>query len=184
MNKIILVGGYCATGKSTFACKLSRELNIPCFEKDVIKETLGDGFGSESGEVFKKGSYATFLLMLRIVECFFQAKQVCILESNFNLREIDEIKALLDKYDSESLLFNFKGDLDILYDRYIERHKSGDRHWVHKAGGDRESFKTVMSERFGLIGAEIARTIDIDATSFENINYNDLINTAIEFIQN
>ena len=37
-NKIILVSGYCATGKSTFARNLSQSLNIPCFIKDTIKE--------------------------------------------------------------------------------------------------------------------------------------------------
>jgi len=47
-NKIILVGGYCATGKSTFSLKLSEMINIPCFNKDIIKEVLGDGFGPEN----------------------------------------------------------------------------------------------------------------------------------------
>jgi len=73
-NKIILVGGYCATGKSTFSLKLSQMINIPCFNKDIIKEVLGDGFGPENKMVEKKGSTSTFLLMLHIAECFLQRK--------------------------------------------------------------------------------------------------------------
>lgn len=180
-NKIILVGGYCAAGKSTFTRKLSRELNIPCFHKDTLKETLGDGFGSDSGEVFKKGSFTTFLLMLHIAEQFLQAGQVCILESNFSLREIEQIKILLEKYNAECLLFIFKGNLDVLFDRYAER--SGERHWVHKSAGDRESFKKVMAERFELEEAAIGESVIIDTTSFEKVNYEDLFDTSKRFLE-
>ena len=63
-KKIIIIGGYCASGKSVFSRKLSGLLNIPCFNKDIIKEVLGDGFGSENNMVSQKGSFATFLQML------------------------------------------------------------------------------------------------------------------------
>lgn len=182
-NKIILVGGYCAAGKSTFANKLSQILNIPCFNKDIIKETLGDGFGSESGEVFKKGSKTTFMLMLHIAERFLQAGQICILESNFVLEEIRDIKRLLEKYNGECMLFIFKGDLDIMYERYAERDETGKRHWVHKKVGDRDGFKNVMSGWLGLEEAEIEQKIVIDATLFDNINYENLFNAAKKFIE-
>jgi hypothetical protein len=35
-------------------------LNIPCFYEDMIKEILGDGFGSENNVIELKGSFATF----------------------------------------------------------------------------------------------------------------------------
>ena len=182
-NKIIIIGGYCATGKSTFARTLSRELNIPCFEKDIIKETLGDGFGPESGEVFKKGSFVTFMLMLHIAECFLQAGRACILESNFRVQEFDRIKELLEKYNGECLLFKFKGDLDVIHKRYLERHEAGERHWVHKGGGTIETFKNAMTERFGLNGVEAERTVDVDATSFDDIDYENLVGIAKGFIK-
>jgi predicted kinase len=75
-NKIILVGGYCATGKSTFSLELSKLLNIPVFNKDIIKEVLGDGFGPENNIVEQKGSAATFLLMLHIAEQILQAGKI------------------------------------------------------------------------------------------------------------
>jgi predicted kinase len=69
---------------------LSQLLNIPCFIKDVIKEVLGDGFGPENNMVERKGSAATFLLMLHIAERFLQVGNVCILESNFKAKEIEQ----------------------------------------------------------------------------------------------
>ena len=179
-NKMILVGGYCAAGKSTFSQNLSRELKIPCFNKDAIKETLGDSFGTGNEEVFKKGSYTTFLLMLHIAESFLKAGKVCILESNFTLREIEQVKALLEKYNGECLLYVFKGDLDILFDRYVKRDK--ERHWVHKTSGDREGFKNAMVSAFGrLEEAEIEQTVTVDATSFAEVNYDDLFEIAKRF---
>jgi predicted kinase len=182
-NKIILVGGYCATGKSTFSRKLSQELNIPFFNKDIIKETLGDGFGSESGEVYKKGSAVTFMLMLHIAERFLQAGQTCILESNFKPSETGQIKILLEKYNAECLTFIFKADLDVVFDRYIERDKSVERHWVHLSGENisKEAFKTGHIKA-GLSEAAIGETICVDATSFDQVNYNELFNTAEKFI--
>ena len=183
-KKIILVGGYCATGKSTFARRLSQELNLPCFEKDVIKETLGDAFGTESGEVSKKGSFATFKLMLHMAERFLQAGQACILESNFTLQEVEEIKDLLEEYKGECRLFVFKGDLDILFDRYIDRDETEERHWVHRKvlESDRDGFKDVMEGWHGLEEAAIERTVIVDATVLEDINYANLIDVARGFL--
>ncbi len=178
-NKIIVIGGYCATGKSTFSNRLSKELNVPCFNKDTIKEILGDGFGPESGEVFQKGSYAAFLLMYHITERILQSGNMCILESNFKLFEIEKIKALAEKYNGECLLFRFTGNLEVLFDRYSKRHN--ERHWVHKSAGDREGFKTVMHDKFSLEGADISHIVTVDTTSFEHVNYDDLLDIAKKF---
>jgi predicted kinase len=78
-NKIIIVGGYCATGKSTFSRELSHLLNIPCFNKDIIKEVLGDGLSPEDNMIDKNGSNTTFMLMLHIAEQFLKTGKICIL---------------------------------------------------------------------------------------------------------
>ena len=45
MNKLLLVMGDLATGKSTFANVLSRRYDTSVFFKDSIKEVLGDTIG-------------------------------------------------------------------------------------------------------------------------------------------
>jgi len=181
-NKIILVGGYCAAGKSTFSLKLSQMFNIPCFNKDIIKEVLGDGFGPENNMVEKKGSTATFLLMLHIAECFLQTEKICILESNFKSREMEQINMLLEKYNCECLTFIFKGDFDILFDRYMKRDIAGKRHWVHNTAGENlDNFRDGHLQ-LGIGETGIGQTITIDATSFAKVNYKDLFNAAKKFI--
>ena len=46
-NKIIIVEGYLASGKSTFALKLSESLTIPYFIKDTFKIALCEKYISE-----------------------------------------------------------------------------------------------------------------------------------------
>ena len=45
---LILISGMPASGKSTMAVHLSRELGIPMFSKDAIKERLYDSVGFHS----------------------------------------------------------------------------------------------------------------------------------------
>ena len=183
-NKIILVGGYCATGKSTFSRKLSQLLNIPCFNKDTIKEVLGDGLSPEDNMLDKKGSSTTFLLMLHIAEQFLMAKKICILESNFKLNESEKIKTLLDKYDGEALTFIFKGDLDVLFNRYMEREKKGERHWVHITSGENQDDFLKYHPQYGLGEVAIGKTIVTDTTVFEKVDYGELFNITKDFINN
>jgi hypothetical protein len=181
-NKIILVGGYCATGKSVFSNKLSSLYNIPCFNKDVIKEVLGDGFGSENNMVELKGSAATFLIMLHIAEKTLQANNVCILESNFKQKEMEQIKILLEKYNCECLTFIFKGEFRILFDRYMKRDELEKRHWVHNtAGEDIDNFEKGHLQ-LGIGETGIGKVIIRDTTKFENVNYNELYDIVKEFI--
>ena len=187
-NKLILVAGYPAAGKSTFSRELSQRFNIPCFNKDIIREVMADGFGAENEEVLnrdKKGSAVTFMLMLHIAERFLQTGNICILESNFQilhplpLSESEQIKKLLDEYNAECLTFVFKGELDVISERYFNRDK--ERHWVHGKAADKDSIKYYcINTRLGEI--EIGQTITVDATSFSDINYNDLYGITEKFI--
>ena len=180
--KLILVSGYCATGKSTFSRILSKNLSIPCFNKDTLKESMADGFDVCNEEVFKKGSAATFKVMFHIAECFLQIGKTCILESNFRYTEGEEIRQLVEKYKANCLTYAFIGDLNTLYDRYANRQDADERHWVHIDAGDRDAFVNGhMHWKMGQI--EVGQVIRIDATDFNKINYDELIIAAENFVE-
>jgi predicted kinase len=48
MYVVVLVNGLPGSGKSTLARALGRELGLPVFSKDVVKETLAEQLGGES----------------------------------------------------------------------------------------------------------------------------------------
>ena len=186
-NKIILISGYPAAGKSTFSRELSKRLNIPCFNKGLIKEVMADGFGIENEELLnrdKKSSRTTFMLMLHIAEQFMQTGRNCILESNFQtlyplpVSESEQIKNLIEKYNCECLTFLFTGDLDVISERYFNR--DSERHWTHGRAAAKDSIKKYcVANR--LDEFEIGKTIVVDATSFDEVNFNDLFEIARKF---
>ncbi|MCL2722019.1 MAG: hypothetical protein FWD47_11865 [Treponema sp.] len=97
---------------------------------------------------------------------------------------MDQIKILLEKYNCECLTFLFYGKFDILFKRYMERDVLGKRHWVHNtAGENKENFESVHKYyKMGEIG--VGKIITIDATVFEDINYDELYIIAKIFINN
>ena len=179
-NKIILIGGYCAAGKSTFARRLSRELNIPYFEQDTIDETICDSFGRESG-VYKMGSEnVAYDIILHIAERFMQTGKPCIIESVFSLEKINEIKKLFEKYNYKCLLFVFKGDPEVMFERYAERDKRGERHWIHNPAHKGWFINEMPKDK--LEEAEAEEKIVVDTTSFEKVDYETLFAAAKIFI--
>jgi predicted kinase len=178
-NKIILVTGWNATGKSAFAYRLAKRISTPYFNADAINETVGDGLGPESWEVYKKGNAVTFLLLTHIVERFLQVGKTCILERNFIQPEIEELKILFEKYSCKCLTYMFNGDLDVLGERYYKR----ERHWVHSKARDAGVMRRYPEHR-KLMDVEVGQMIYVDATSFEKIDYEALFDVANKFLNN
>ena len=84
MNKIILILGDLATGKSTFSHLLGDKYHCLVLNKDTIKECLGDAIGFKNRQENKKLSNATFLIMSYVFEMMSKTKQDIILEANFH----------------------------------------------------------------------------------------------------
>lgn len=134
MNKrIIVVCGFLAAGKSTFALALARELGIPCFIKDAFKSAVCRSVPIDSREVSSCFSAVTFDAMMYAAERLMEAGLPFIIEGNFlpaGIKKTDEagaIRSLIEKYGYRSLAFDFKGDLSVLYERFAAREGSPER---------------------------------------------------------
>ena len=82
-RKIIVITGYLASGKSTFARLLSSELNIPCFIKDTFKSALCASIDVNSREVSSRFSAVTFNAMIYVTERLIQTGVPVAIEGNF-----------------------------------------------------------------------------------------------------
>ena len=115
-NKLIVIQGYLAAGKSTFARQLSTALKVPCFVKDTFKSALCESIELASREESSRFSAVTFDGLLYIAEQMLEAGQPLILEGNFTppgVKKKDEagaLQALLRRYHCRSLAFRFTGD--------------------------------------------------------------------------
>ena len=126
-RKIIVIAGYLAAGKSTFARRLSAELKIPCLIKDTFKSALCASVDINNREDSSRFSAVTFDAMLYVTERLIEVGTPVILEGNFvpkGLKRIDEagaIKTLIDKNNCDPLTFKFTGDTAILHNRFVKR---------------------------------------------------------------
>jgi broad-specificity NMP kinase len=93
-GKIIILTGYCVTGKTTLSQKLSKEFNILCFNKDFIKAVLGKNLDMDTLEKRSRLSVSTFNILTHIMEIFMEQNKPLIIESNFKLSEGEIIKKL------------------------------------------------------------------------------------------
>lgn len=131
MKKLILVMGDLATGKSTFSDLIGQKFGVPVFHKDTIKEVLSETFPFEDRSDNLKLSKSTMDIMKHVFTAFAQTGTDLILESNYHENQLKETFKLADSLGYSYMSVILQGDIDILYERYMNRMKNENRHPVH-----------------------------------------------------
>ncbi len=127
----ILVTGIPAAGKSTMAEVMSERLKLPVISKDTIKELLFDNVGFQSRAEKVNLGIASMEIMYYAAGQLMKAGQSFILENNFEYSSEHGIKNLLEKYQYSALTITLTGDYEVIYQRFLERENSPDRHKGH-----------------------------------------------------
>lgn len=187
-NKIIIVEGYLASGKSTFALKLSESLKIPYFIKDTFKIALCENISVNDRNESSRFSAVTFDGMMYAIERLFEVGYPVIIEGNFvpeGVKRIDEskiIRGIINKYSYKSLVFKFSGDTKILHRRFIERERLPERGQVNKMGFE-PSYTEFDAWCHNLDKFDVGgKVIKIDTTDFSKVNFERYIEVARLFI--
>lgn len=142
MKRLILITGELASGKSTLAKSLGKDLGIVVFNKDELKEIECDVFDYSNRDENLKLSEAAMKNMFHILERFAVIGSDLILEANFRTDDIKQIKAIVDKENYQVCLIYLKGHQELLFYRFLERLKN--RHKAHISIGlqnDIEKYK-------------------------------------------
>lgn len=127
----ILVTGIPASGKSTIAEYLSHALHLPMISKDKIKEDLFDLVGFQSREEKVQLGIASMNIMYHVAEQLMRGSQPFLLENNFEETSKSGLFSLLEKYDYQAITVTLTGDYRTIYERFLERNKSPERHRGH-----------------------------------------------------
>lgn len=127
----ILVTGIPAAGKSTMAQYLSETLKLPVFSKDSIKELLFDELGFGSREEKVKLGVASMNIMYYMAEQLMKTGQPFILENNFENLSREGLLTILEKYSCRAITVTLTGDYRKIYQRFVQRNNSPDRHRGH-----------------------------------------------------
>ena len=187
-NKIIIVEGYLASGKSAFALKLSESLKIPYFIKDTFKIALCENISVNDRNESSRFSAVTFDAMMYAIERLFEVGYPVIIEGNFvpeGVKRIDEskiIRGIINKYSYKSLVFKFSGDTKILHRRFIERERLPERGQVNKMGFE-PSYTEFDAWCHNLDKFDVGgKVIKIDTTDCSKVNFERYIEVARLFI--
>lgn len=197
----ILITGIPAAGKSTMASILASKLNIPEISKDRIKEYLYDELGFSSRQEKVKLGNASMHILYYVAENLMKVNKAFILENNFENVSRDGILNLLEKYSYTAITISLTGDYEKIYQRFLERNVSPDRHRGHvvndqypekqtrtidelkAAAPSYENFVNAISERgmdrFCANGPQIV----VDVTDFAVIDYDEIVCQINELIQ-
>lgn len=167
---------------------LSGRLKLPVISKDTIKELLFDNVGFQSREEKVKLGIASMEIMYYVAGQLMKAGQPFILENNFEYSSEHGIKNLLEKYQYPALTITLTGDYKVIYQRFLKRESSPDRHRGHVVNDcypERKEYnpeilksKSISYENF-VSGIEKrgfdafcadGRQMKIDTTDFSKIN--------------
>lgn len=189
MSYLIILSGIPASGKTTFSRYLSKELRIPAISKDFIKEILFDSLGFRSREEKVQLGITSMNIAYGLAEESMKLGVPVILESNFENNSKNKLIELIDTYGYNVVNIRFEGDIAKIYDRFVKRDLSEERHighvtnecyppketFVRSTALTLEDFEKAMISR-GIcdfdIGCDI---IHVDSTDLSKINYSDIL---------
>ena len=187
-KKIIIVEGYLASGKSTFAQQLSKHINIPYLIKDTLKIALCESVTIANRDESSIFSAVTFDAMMYVTERMFETGCPIIIEGDFvpaGVKKVDEagvIRQLIDKYEYSSLVFKFTGDTRVLYKRFVEREETLERGQVNKIGAD-VSYDVFDGWCHNLDSFDVGgKIIRVDTTDFDSVDFEGYYEIARQFI--
>lgn len=188
----ILVTGIPAAGKSTMAEAISERLKLPVISKDTIKELLFDHVGFQSRAEKVKLGIASMEIMYYAAGQLMKAGQPFILENNFEYSSEQGIRSLLEKYQYPALTITLTGDYKVIYQRFLKRENSPDRHRGHVVNDcypekkennppplkadpvSYENFVCGIEQRGFDAFCVDGRQIKVDTTDFSTINMEEL----------
>lgn len=188
----ILVTGIPAAGKSTMAEAISERMKLPVISKDTIKELLFDNVGFQSRAEKVNLGIASMEIMYYAAGQLMKAGHSFILENNFEYSSEYGIKSLIKKYEYSALTITLTGDYNVIYQRFLERESSPDRHRGHvvndcypeKVGDSLKTLKAKVISYENFVRGIEQRGFDafcvdggqikIDTTDFSKINMEEL----------
>lgn len=127
----ILVTGIPASEKSTLADFLAERLKLPVISKDRLKELMYDTIGFRSREEKVRLGTAAMEIMYDMAERLMKCGLPFILENNFENASKEGLMTLLGKYACPALTITLTGDYERIWQRFVERNHSPERHRGH-----------------------------------------------------
>lgn len=130
MTALVVVCGAPASGKTTPARRLARDLALPLLEKDTIKESLADALGIPDREASKKLRAASMQLLYDLALGVLLRGSSVMIEANFN-RSFAEDALRRMAGSARIQIVQCQASATTTEHRYRDRYTAGERHPIH-----------------------------------------------------
>ena len=182
MKKLILIMGDLASGKTTFAKKISKQYKIASLNKDALKELASNNLPYQSKQESKALSILAVEVMIDMFKEFCEFDLPLILEANFHQDEIDIIHKIADEHNYDVLTLLIQADIEILHKRFVNRAENENRHPVHLSYTlkEFEEFKKYIETSRN--DKPLGKVIKVNANSFDYQKDKELLDQIDKFI--
>lgn len=184
MNKLILIAGASAAGKSRYAKHFGNAFPIPVISKDSVKEVMHDGLQFHATTVEQTQYYGAcaYKLLFYFAECLMKSGVDLCLESSFTNQSKDVMLSLLRTYHYESLTVFLNAPLEILHQRFIQREKTEERHpgLSHGIYHDFETYEKVAAQQTEFDLGD--KRLEVDVSDWDKVDYGTIDLKIEEFI--
>lgn len=183
-SQIIVVTGPPGAGKTTLATNLSQELELPFIGKDDFKDILFDTLGWKDRQWSMRLGQASFEILFHCLEGQLKVGKSAIVETAFIPQyHNSRFRELRDTYGFKPIQVVCRAGPQILYQRFITRTETNERHPGHVDHlTTYDQFVKMLSERnYGIldIGGPV---VNIDTTDFDTVDMDHLVATIAQFV--
>jgi len=169
-STVILITGHPGAGKTTLAERLSDQLGLPLIAKDAFKERIFDTLGYSDKPWSLKVSAATHRIIDYVLEQELSAGRSVILESNFKPDiDDDRFRRLKDAYPSTWIQILCWANGDVLFERYMTRQQSIERHPGHAESATLEETRIAMGSGKADVLTMPDLTFELDTTDLSAV---------------
>ena len=182
--QLIITTGRPAAGKSTLAKWLSKELGIPFFSKDNVREVLFESLGSKDRKWAQTLGRTSIDIMFYLAEMQFEAGCSVILDNSFDPSlSASRFQALkIGKGMGRERVY-FSLVAETLLKKFRERAITGNRHQGHGDNDVLEDLRVYLGKEQSLVMDIGGTLIEVDTTDFSKVDYQAILNEVKLAIQ-
>jgi predicted kinase len=180
---LILLQGRPAAGKTSIGKEIAKQLQMPFFSKDTVKETMFDAFGTSNGSSIdwsQKIGAVSFEVTYAVIEEVLLSGNSCVVETAWIPSFAEEkIIKILESTSSKFIQVYCFCDEGIREKRFQLRANS-DRHPAHMDSLRIKEEKRSIEDKHPKLNID-GGAIDIDTTNFEQVNIPELVSKIKSF---
>lgn len=179
---VVIVTGPAGAGKTVLGKRLSRELGLPFINKDEFKEILFDTLGLDNRGWFEPLEAASMEMLFHVLEAQLEVGQSVVVEAAFiPQNHTARFLALQREHNFAPVQILCDAHEEILFQRFVERIESGERHPGHADHlTSYGQFTALRREReYGALDIG-GLFLGVDTTDFEAVNVKELVQTVRE----